>query len=555
MEEKMVSVKILGKVKQYPKGTTFAEIAKEYEGATRYPIVLVLEKGKLRELHKKPKENSTIEFITTADGIGHKSYKRSVCLLLLKAVYHVAGPERIRKVVIHFSVSSGYYFTVDGDVTVDQEFLDQVKKYMQEMVERKIPIKKRTLSTSDAIELFHKYGMYDKEKLFHYRIVSKVNLYSLEEFEDYFYGFMVNHTGYLKYFELYPYDEGFVLQLPEQSNPETVPPFQPEPKIFQVQKEANQWAAMMHTETVGDLNSQITHQGSNQLILIAEALQESKIAKIAEQIAQAGNKKFIMIAGPSSSGKTTFSHRLSIQLAAHGLRPHPIAVDNYFVNRDQTPLDEEGNYNFECLEAIDTKQFNKDMMALLNGKTVELPSYNFKTGVREYKGNTLQLGPEDILVIEGIHCLNDKLSENMPRENKFKIYVSALTQLNIDEHNRIPTTDGRLIRRIVRDARTRGTSAKHTIAMWNSVRRGEEANIFPYQESADVMFNSALIYELAVLKIYAEPLLFGITPEEPEYNEAKRLLKFLDYFVGMPGEAVPGTSLLREFIGGGCFDV
>ena len=291
MEEKMVSVKILGKVKQYPKGTTFAEIAKEYEGATRYPIVLVLEKGKLRELHKKPKENSTIEFITTADGIGHKSYKRSVCLLLLKAVYHVAGPERIRKVVIHFSVSSGYYFTVDGDVTVDQEFLDQVKKYMQEMVERKIPIKKRTLSTSDAIELFHKYGMYDKEKLFHYRIVSKVNLYSLEEFEDYFYGFMVNHTGYLKYFELYPYDEGFVLQLPEQSNPETVPPFQPEPKIFQVQKEANQWAAMMHTETVGDLNSQITHQGSNQLILIAEALQESKIAKIAEQIAQAGNKK------------------------------------------------------------------------------------------------------------------------------------------------------------------------------------------------------------------------------------------------------------------------
>ena len=440
-------------------------------------------------------------------------------------------------------------------MTVDQEFLDQVKKYMQEMVERKIPIKKRTLSTSDAIELFHKYGMYDKEKLFHYRIVSKVNLYSLEEFEDYFYGFMVNHTGYLKYFELYPYDEGFVLQLPEQSNPETVPPFQPEPKIFQVQKEANQWAAMMHTETVGDLNSQITHQGSNQLILIAEALQESKIAKIAEQIAQAGNKKFIMIAGPSSSGKTTFSHRLSIQLAAHGLRPHPIAVDNYFVNRDQTPLDEEGNYNFECLEAIDTKQFNKDMMALLNGKTVELPSYNFKTGVREYKGNTLQLGPEDILVIEGIHCLNDKLSENMPRENKFKIYVSALTQLNIDEHNRIPTTDGRLIRRIVRDARTRGTSAKHTIAMWNSVRRGEEANIFPYQESADVMFNSALIYELAVLKIYAEPLLFGITPEEPEYNEAKRLLKFLDYFVGMPGEAVPGTSLLREFIGGGCFDV
>ena len=262
-----------------------------------------------------------------------------------------------------------------------------------------------------------------------------------------------------------------------------------------------------------------------------------------------------MIAWPSSSGKTTFSHRLSIQLSAHGLKPHPIAVDNYFVNREHTPLDEEGNYNFECLEAIDVKQFNNDMNALLRGEEVEIPTYNFKTGKREYKGNFLKLEESDILVIEGIHCLNDKLSETLPKENKFKIYVSALTQLNVDEHNRIPTTDGRLIRRIVRDARTRGTSAKDTIAMWNSVRRGEEANIFPYQESADVMFNSALIYELAVLKIYAEPLLFGISPEEPEYHEAKRLLKFFDYFVGMPGEAVPTNSLLREFIGGGCFDV
>ena len=262
-----------------------------------------------------------------------------------------------------------------------------------------------------------------------------------------------------------------------------------------------------------------------------------------------------MIAGPSSSGKTTFSHRLSIQLAAHGLRPHPIAVDNYFVNREDTPLDEFGNKNYECLEAIDVEAFNRDMMELLQGKRVELPEFNFKTGQREYKGNYLQLGKEDVLVIEGIHGLNDKLSYALPKESKFKIYISALTQLNVDEHNRIPTTDGRLIRRIVRDAKTRGTSARETIAMWPSVRRGEEQNIFPFQEEADVMFNSALIYELACLKVYAEPLLFGIPKDVPEYLEAKRLLKFFDYFIGVPSETVPKNSILREFIGESCFNV
>ena len=311
----------------------------------------------------------------------------------------------------------------------------------------------------------------------------------------------------------------------------------------------------MQADTVGALNEQIVSKGASQLLLVAEALQESKISQIARTIAENKDKKFIMIAGPSSSGKTTFSHRLSIQLAAHGLRPHPIAVDNYFVNREDTPLDSEGNYNFECLEAIDVKQFNEDMTRLLQGEEVELPYFNFKTGQREYRGNFMKLGKEDVLVIEGIHCLNDKLSSSLPTESKFKIYISALTQLSIDEHNRIPTTDGRLIRRIVRDARTRGTSAKQTIAMWNSVRRGEEENIFPYQESADVMFNSALIYELAVLKLYAEPLLFSIGKDEPEYNEAKRLLKFLDYFLGVPSESIPSNSILREFVGGGCFDV
>jgi uridine kinase len=305
---------------------------------------------------------------------------------------------------------------------------------------------------------------------------------------------------------------------------------------------------------VGNLNEKITTEGIKQTILVQEAKQEARISAIAQQITNAGDIKFVMIAGPSSSGKTTFSHRLSIQLTAHGMKPHPIALDNYFVDRERTPLDEDGEKDYERLEAIDVEQFNRDMLDLLAGKEVELPVYNFKTGHREYRGDFLKLGDEDILVIEGIHGLNDRLSYALPRENKFKIYISALTQLNIDEHNRIPTTDGRLIRRMVRDARTRGISAKETIARWPSVRRGEEKYIFPYQEEADAMFDSALIYELACLKVYAEPLLFGIGKQEPEYQEAKRLLKFFDYFVPVPSEAIPYNSILREFVGGSCFE-
>ena len=555
MNQRMISVTILGKTREYPYGTSYGEIVEEYKDSTRYPIVLVMKDGKLCELHKKLKKDGVLEFITTGDEIGHQTYKRSASLLLLKAIYHVAGHKNIKKVTLHYSVDAGYYYTIDGNLEITEAFLAQVKTYMLELAEKKIPIRKRSVGTNEAIEIFHEHGMYDKEKLFRFRRVSRVNIYSLDGFEDYFYGFMVNHTGYLKHFELYPYDNGLVLQLPTQANPSEVPPFCPRPKIFRIQKESERWGETMQADTVGALNEQIVQKGASQLLLIAEALQEAKISQIARTIAENKDKKFVMIAGPSSSGKTTFSHRLSIQLSAHGLRPHPIAVDNYFVNRQDTPLDENGNYNFECLEAIDVKQFNEDMVRLLKGEEVELPYFNFKTGQREYRGDCLKLGKEDVLVIEGIHCLNDKLSSSLPTESKFKIYISALTQLNIDEHNRIPTTDGRLIRRIVRDARTRGASAKQTIAMWNSVRRGEEENIFPYQESADVMFNSALIYELAVLKLYAEPLLFSIEPGEPEYNEAKRLLKFLDYFLGIPGESIPSNSILREFIGGGCFDV
>ena len=556
MNQEMVKVTIDGKEHEYAIGTTYREIVDEYqEEVAEAPVILVMADGKLRELQKKLKGDCTLEFVTTKDHIGFETYKRTVCLVLLRAIYDVAGKENIEKVMIHYSVGNGYYFTMAGKAVLDQHFLDNVKTRMQELADMCTPIEKRSVNTDDAVSLFHHHRMYDKEKLFRFRRVSKVNIYNIGYYEDYFYGYMADHAGYVKYFDLKLYDEGFVLELPTRKNPSVISPFRPEGKIFQVQKESQEWAEKMDISYVGDLNDHITKEGISNILLVQEALQEAKISDIAQRIVLEGNKKFIMIAGPSSSGKTSFSHRLSIQLLAHGMKPHPIGVDNYFKNREETPLDEYGEKNYECLEAIDVEQFNKDMLALLRGERIELPVFNFKTGHREYKGDFLQLGPEDVLVIEGIHGLNDKLSYALPAESKFKIYISARTQLNIDEHNRIPTTDGRLLRRIVRDARTRGTSAKDTIARWPSVRRGEEANIFPYQEQADVMFNSALVYELACLKVYAEPLLFGIDKSEPEYLEAKRLLKFLDYFISVPSEDIPHNSLLREFVGGSCFDV
>ena len=553
--KKQYRVQVGEVIREYEEGTTFEVIAQDFQKDYEHQIVLACENYKLLELRKKLDCDRKVRFITTADSVGNKTYKRSMCLLLVKAIHDVCGHDKKCKVRIHFSVSKGFYCTVESDLSVDEAFIKAVKNRMLEMIEAKLPIEKKSIHTDEAIKLFKKYGMHDKEKLFGYRRVSKVNVYSLNEFEDYYYGYMVPNASYLKYFELYLYDEGFVIQMPEAAEPTVVPEFRPHEKLFQVLKESTKWGDMLGIETVADLNEEITKRNIQETILVQEALQEKKIAEIADMIQERGNVKFILIAGPSSSGKTTFSHRLSIQLRAHGMIPHPIAVDNYFVEREKTPRDEDGNYNFECLEAIDVAAFNKDLNDLLAGKEVSLPTFNFKAGKREYNGNYKKLGENDVLVIEGIHCLNEKLTYQLPKENKFKIYISALTQLNVDEHNRIPTTDGRLIRRMVRDARTRGTSARQTIAMWPSVRRGEEENIFPFQEEADVMFNSALIYELAVLKLYAEPVLFGIDKDCEEYVEAKRLLKFLDYFVGVGSEAIPTNSLLREFVGGGCFHI
>ena len=551
----MYQVKIHDEIRQYEVGTTYLEIAKEYQKEYSHDIVLVTVDGKLQELHKKVNRDCTLNFETTACDSGHKTYKRSMSLLLVKAIYDVAEHENVDKVRIHYSVSKGYYCTIEGNVVLDQQFLDQVEARMHQMVEADLPINKKSVNTDDAIATFARYGMHDKEKLFAYRRVSKVNIYSINEFEDYYYGYMVPSTGYLKYFKLYLYDDGFVLQMPEQKEPEIVPPFEPQNKLLHVLKESTSWGDMQGIETVGALNDRITKGDVRETVLVQEALQEKKIAEIAATIAARPELKFILIAGPSSSGKTTFSHRLSVQLRACGLVPHPIAVDNYFVEREENPVDENGDFDFECLEAVDVELFNRQLGDLLAGKEVVLPRFNFVTGHKEYGPDVKKLGKNDVLVIEGIHCLNPKLTQSLPDENKFKIYISALTQLNIDEHNRIPTTDGRLLRRIVRDARTRGASVARTINMWPSVRKGEEKNIFPYQEEADVMFNSALIYELAVLKPYVEALLFGVDRKAPEYVEAKRLLKFLDYFVGIGSENVPTNSLLREFIGGGCFQI
>ena len=550
MEAKKYRVQIDGTTYTYDEGTTFEKIANDFQNRYEHRIVLGCEGYRLFELKKVLKRDIALKFITTGDSIGNKTYKRSMCLMMVKAIHDICDHDNSCKVRIDFSVDKGYYCTVAGNVEVNEEFLARVKNRMLEMVAAKMPIEKRTVHTDEAIALFKQHGMHDKERLFEYRRVSKVNIYSMNEFEDYYYGYMVPDASYLPYFELYLYGEGFVIQMPETSNPTVVPPFRPRQKLFQVLNESSKWGDMLGIQTVADLNEAVTKGNLQETILVQEALQEKKIGDIARTIVDRGNVKFVLIAGPSSSGKTTFSHRLSIQLRAHGMIPHPIAVDNYFVNREDTPRDKDGNYNYECLEAIDVKQFNQDLTDLLEGKEVALPIFNFKTGRREYNGQTKKLGEHDVLVIEGIHCLNDALTYELPKENKFKIYISALTQLNIDEHNRIPTTDGRLLRRMVRDARTRGTSARKTIAMWPSVRRGEEENIFPYQEEADVMFNSALIYELAVLKQYAEPVLFGIEKDCEEYIEAKRLLKFLDYFVGIGSEHVPANSLLKEFIGG-----
>lgn len=555
---------------------TLEAVADRFKDYYEDDIILGIVNGRLRELNKKIKSDCELSFVTTADRDGRRTYRRSVVLLLQRAIYDVYG-STTQLHVMH-SLGEGYYCQLEKAVecadcqqekynedtdqgsrensekSVTEHDIDRIVCSMYSFVEKDLPITKHSAKTQYAEQLFKEKGLHDKERLLHYRRSSRVNLYELDGVVDYFYGFMAPSTGMLKYFDIVPYESGFVLLFPGVHS-RSVEPLVTSNKLFHTLDDSREWSKMLGIGTIGSLNDAIAAGRGQEIMLLQEALMEQKIGNLAAQIASDDKKKFVMIAGPSSSGKTSFANRLSIQLIAKGRKPHPLSLDDYYVDREFCPKHPDGSFDFECLESIDVKLFNEDMNRLLKGEAVDMPSFNFKTGKREYRGRKLTLGADDILVIEGIHGLNDRLSQLIPPEHKFKIYISALTQLNIDEHNPLSTTDERLIRRIVRDARTRGTNAMETIAMWPSVRKGERENIFPFQEQADVMFNSALVYELAVLKVYAEPLLFGIERDCPEYLEAKRLLKLLDYFLPMPADGIPNNSLLREFVGGSCFNV
>jgi uridine kinase len=554
MEEKrMLNVTVDGITYSYPHGTSYRTIAADFQERFPYEILLVNRDGKLCELHKVLDRDCTLRMITAQDKPGIQTYERSAVFLMLKAFYDTVGQDNVEQITVEYSLSSALFILAKGGFTLDQPLLDRVEARMRELSAQALPIEKRSISTDDAVELFHRAKLIHKANLLSFRINSHVNVYSLDGFVDYFYGYMVPDTSYLKCFGLELFENGFVLRLPTQKDPAHLGEFRPSVKVFRELYESNLRSEALHAGNVAELNTTISQGGATPLILAHEAMMEKKIGDIAAEIASRRQVRFVMIAGPSSSGKTTFSHRLSTQLRACGLRPHAIATDNYFVNRDKTPRDENGQYDFEGLGAMDVEQFNTDMVRLLNGETVEIPTYNFKKGIREYNGNFLALGEGDVLVIEGIHCLNDQFTYALPKESKYRVYISCLTTLNIDDHNRIPSTDARLLRRIERDARTRGYSAQATIKMWPSVRRGEENNIFPFQDSADMIFNSALIYETALLKPYVQPLLFGVPRDSEEYIEAKRLLKFLNYFLPIPADNIPKTSLMREFIGGGCY--
>ncbi len=551
----MVSVKINGQERLFEDGVQYELIAEEYQNECTSQIALVVVDGKIQELMKRVNHDCELEFLTYEDVIGHKAYVRSAVMLMMKAIKDVAGMEAAVNVKVDFTIGAGYYCSFKNGLKLDRQTIEKVKDRMGELADMDMLVTKKAYPADEAVALFSELGMKDKVSLFRYRRSSTINVYCLGDYYDYYYGYMLPSTGYIKYFDLFAYEEGMILLLPEKEDPEKLPQFVPKEKLFRTLMSTAEWGIELGIDTVGDLNDKICQGDISDLILVQEALQERRIGEIARDIARRREVKFVMIAGPSSSGKTTFSHRLSIQLRTYGLKPHPIGLDNYYLDHDKTPLDDQGKPDYECLEALDVEQFNQDMSDLLAGKEVKLPTFNFKTGKREYSGKVTKLEQDDILVIEGIHGLNEKMSYSLPCESKFKIYISALTCLNVDEHNRIPTTDGRLLRRMVRDARTRGTSAEKTIAMWASVRRGEEKYIFPFQEEADAMFNSAMIYELAVLKQYAEPLLFNIKKGEQGYHEAKRLLKFLEYFLGVSSEELPKNSLCREFVGGSCFDV
>lgn len=551
----MIKVTAGQSIYEVEEGTTLEQLAKQLQKKEEPVILLAYMDGKLTELFTEIKKDCHVRFVTLKEQAGYMAYKRTATFIFLKACEDLLGKGESTKIAIDYSIGNSIFCDFSSmERIVDDKFAHSIQKRMEQLYESDLPITKRSLDTDQASRYFDSVGLKGKRELFKFRRESKTNIYSMDGYDNYFYGYMAPSTGYIPTFLVSVYQHGVVLQIPKRKQTEEIVPFTPQPKLFHVMQRSREWTKTMGVDTVGALNDEITYGNINHLILLQEGLQEKLLADISDEIVSR-NKRIILIAGPSSSGKTTFSHRLSIQLEIAGLTPHPVSMDDYFLDRELSPRDENGNYNFETIASLDVDLLTKHINQLLNGEEVDVPSYNFVTGKREYHGHKLKIGQKDVLVMEGIHGLNGTLTNEIPEDAKYRIYVSALNQINLDEHNRIPSSDGRLLRRIVRDAMTRGNDARETISRWDSVRKGEEDNIFPYQEEADVMFNSAQVYEIAVLKQYAEPLLFAVPKDCPEYQEAKRLLKFLEYFLNIPSEAIPKTSLLREFIGGSCFDV
>lgn len=513
-------------------------------------VIACMVNNEVKPLDYVLKQNDEVELLNTSSRDGARIYTRGLLFIMGKA-FNELYPEV--KLTVNFQLSSSMFCKIEKD-TINEEMIENVKARMQEIIDKNLKIKKVEMSKEEATEFLEKENtgigkiqIENKEK-------ETVSLYFCEEYYNYFYGVMPISTGYIKLFDIMKYHDGFLIRYPSKNKPNEIKPYQEGKKLLATLEEYDDIYRILGIATLSQLNKKIRNGEAKDIILLSEALHEKKIANIADKIIEDRKKRVILIAGPSSSGKTTFAKRLGIQLKLNGLKPKTISVDNYFVEREQTPKDEFGNYNFEALEAVDLKLLNEHLVKLLNGEEIEVPTFDFKKGTKYYTGKTMKLEDDEVLVMEGIHCLNDELTPAIDKNQKFKIYISALTVLNIDYYNRISTTDTRIIRRTVRDSQFRGYDAIKTLSSWYSISAGEEKNIFPFQEGADVMFNTSLVYEINALKKYALPLFSQIGKEEKEYAEAKRLTEFLKYFEQIDIEDIPKNSLLREFIGGGIFD-
>ncbi|GLC29256.1 nucleoside kinase [Clostridium omnivorum] len=532
------------------KGKCIHEIIKEFSLENELPVVLSKIDNKYVELTSNLESGGTFQVVDISSNMGMRTYIRTLQYVFIKAVMDLY-PEAV--ITLEHSLSKGIFGEIHKATPLNCDEIEKIKIRMQELIDRDIPIKKISVTKDEAVEIFTRYNMKDKLGLLRHVTADNVKLYELDGRYDYFYGSMAFSTGVLKYFDLMCYQSGFILRHPSEENPTVIPKFVERKKLSKIFYETEQWGNILGVGDVGSLNDKVVSGEIVNLIRVAEAFHEKKIAYIADMINDRKETKLVLIAGPSSSGKTTFARRLGIQLEANGLIPIPISLDDYFVDREKTPKDENGEYDFESIYALDLELFNRNLEQILKGEEVNIPTFNFKSGTREWNGDKIKLPKNGVLIIEGIHGLNEMLTTSIPKENKFKIYISALTQLNLDDHNRIATTDVRILRRIVRDYLSRGYGGEQTLKMWPSIRRGEEKNIFVFQEEADVMFNSTLVYELCVLKKFALEELNKIGPESPAYYEALRLRSFLNFFKEVDTKYVPDISILREFIGGSFF--